>query len=386
MTARRDSGRIWILPALIAVFALNAGLCAAAESSPDSSAAEEKDQIWQQVPPRVNVGSLVYVPKLWYSSETSWWIGGQLIHPFRLPGTSLSIHGSDIRVKGRATFEGQGKVEIKTRLNWGDGRHALVLKGGYNSLPARFYGLGPETEAEHKEIYRSQRLLAYAEYLHRVRPHLRAGLRYEIEDFKLLEAEPGGFIDRCEVPCAEDRRIHGAGFLMEWDTRDRKYSPTCGSYHQFFALFFDEELGGTANFNNYNIDMRWYRSLAADQVLAAQLFYYAAMGDTPYWRYAVLGGRDHTRAYRSNRFMDRVLVAAQLEYRTPFRHRFGGSLFIGLARVAHEFEEIDHHHLQPTLGAGLRFQPKKADGIKVRFDLAFGKESVRVDLSLDESF
>jgi len=371
----------------LALQCAGSSLAAETDAEPDSSGNGLMPHVdWRQAPPQVSFGSLVYIPEAWYTSETSWWVGGRLIHPFRVPGTQLAIHGSDVRIKGKATFKGQGKVEAKATINWAEGEHALVFKASYDGMPLYYYGLGPDSDKDDKETYTPQRLLAYVEYLHRVLPHLRAGLRYEAEHFQLLEYERGGGLELWKQPHINHTRVHGAGLLLEWDTRDRRYSPASGSFHQAFALFFDDELGSTTDFNNYNLDLRHYLSLAPGHVLAGQFFVYATKGNVPYWRYAALGGRDHTRAYRKGRFLDRILVATQIEYRSPFTHRLGYSLFAGVAEVAGEFRQMDGSHLQPGLGIGLRFQPKADNDIKARVDFAVGRESLRLDISLDESF
>ena len=42
--------------------------------------------------------------------------------------------------------------------------------------------------------------------------------------------------------------------------------------------------------------------------------------------------------------------------------------------------------MRPTVGTGLRFNPGGLENVKVRLDLAFGKDSARLYLSLGDSF
>ena len=365
---------LWLAACLPALPALAA--------APDSSGVESKDRVrlW---PPRLHVGDLVYVPKLYYSSETSFGIGGQLVHPFRLPGTSMAIHGSDIRVKGRATFKGQGKVEARTALLWNEGRHALNFKLGYDSIPLRFYGIGQQSSRDDEEVYRPQTVYGYVELLNRAFGNFRFGLRYEFERFQILESEGGGKI---ELRDGAASNALGAGLLIDYDTRDSRYSPSSGTYWQAFGLLFDEELGSDHDFNNYNFDLRNYVTLAPGHVLATQVFVYMAKGAPPFWRYAALGGRMHSRGYRQGRYLDRVLVATQAEYRAPLWRRTGYAVFGGIAQVAPALQHLNTGDFKPTVGGEFRFQPSPKSPLKVHLSLAFGREAPRIDLAVDESF
>jgi len=176
--------------------------------------------------------------------------------------------------------------------------------------------------------------------------------------------------------------------VVDVDTRDRRHSPTSGFYYQGLALVFDETLGSDYDFNNYNIDLRNYFRISGRNVVATQVFLYAARGTAPIWRLAELGGREHTRGYRLGRFRDRVLLAAQAEYRTDLVGRFGLVVFGGVGDVAPTYTSFELEHLHPTVGAGLRIRVAKTEDnpLKARFDAAAGDETVRFYFGFDEAF
>jgi len=346
----------------------------------------ESEKSSRLFPPRLVAWGFVYLPKASYSSEAGFGLGGQVIRPFRLPGSGPATPESDVTVKGRATHRKYSAIEASADLSLG-ARHSLKAKIGYDSLPLRFWGIGPNSPSEDEEVYRPQSVQAYVEVLREVLPAFRLGLRYEYERQKYLEVEEGGLLDTRGYRGTSGKPIVGTGPLFSYDTRDNRYSPTTGRYYQGFALFFDEAFGSHHDFNNYHVDVRHYHPLGEGRVLATQFFTYAAKGAAPVWRYAALGGRDHTRGYRKGRYLDRVLVAFQGEYRFRLFSRLGGAAFAGLAEVAKKLPNLKLTTMRPTLGGGLRLEASPKSGIMARFDVAVGgTDSVRFHLSLGEAF
>jgi outer membrane protein assembly factor BamA len=305
---------------------------------------------------------------------------------FDWPGSESSRRSSDIKLKGRITSKGQGEAESTLRLRWGDGKYYIKSRVNVNTLALRFYGIGPNTPSSNEEIYHPQRVLAYFEIFRNLFLDLKAGLRYEFDYFKFLDYDKNGILATESIRNTTNKKIFGGGVLLDWDTRDRKYSPTSGSHHQFFALFFDDKLGSEINFNNYNIDLRNYFSLGAGHVLATQFFIYIANGDPPFWRLAALGGRAHTRGYRRGRYLESCLLAFQGEYRLPVLWRLGLVGFAGLGDVAPSIRKLQFEHMRPSFGAGIRFALGSPDKVRARFDVGLGGDSVRFYVSFDEAF
>jgi outer membrane protein assembly factor BamA len=337
--------------------------------------------------PKLSAWGWVYLPKLSYSSERGAGFGLQGLHPFEWPGGTDCPRTSDIRLKGRVTTKGQTEAEATVNLRWGaDETYYIRTKLEYHNLAQRFYGLGPDTPVDNKEIYQPQDLLAYVELFRKAFLDLKVGVRCEFEKIKLLETEPGGLLETDNITGTSGKSIFGAGVLLDWDTRDSKYSPASGSHYQFLALWFADEFGSEHSFNNFNIDLRNYFSITHDHVLATQFFIYSARGNPPFWRYAALGGRAHTRGYHKGRYLDRMLLAFQGEYRFPVWWRFGLVGFAGLGDVGPSLKLLKLEHMRPTVGGGIRFQYDTSDKINARLDIATGSESVRLYLALDEAF
>lgn len=373
----------------IAALLLLLALSPPATASPASADGEEArgpEKGSTLFPPRLASGRVVFLPKVYYSAENKFGVGGHLVSPFWFRGAcEPEGRPSDVRVKGRLTTELKGKAEIELNLRCA-GPWSLKGKFAYDNLALRFWGIGSDTPSENEEIYRPQSALVYVELFRRVAGGLRAGVRWEQEHFKYVEVEKGGLLDTEEYVGLRGRRISGAGLLLDWDRRDHLYFPTRGVHYQGFALFFEDFFGSAHTFDNYYVDLRHYLPLGGEHVFATQVVGYSVRGAPPVYRYAALGGREHTRGYRQARYLDRVLFAFQGEYRFPVVWRVGGGAFAGLAGVSRDIEAFRFDRMRPTLGAGLRLRVDDAERIRLRFDAAFGEDSARFYASIGEAF
>lgn len=365
------------------VYILSLQALTASSAPVDTTRAEEPPARIELMPPRLRAGAFIYLPKLYYSSETSVGIGGDLLLPF-----GAGVRRGEIHVKGRATFKGQGEVQLAATIGPEESAYAFKASLTFSSLPLHYYGIGPKTPDSAEEIYEPQAIGAYVEFFRRVVPHVKLGLRAETEQHRLVDLDPEGQLVKRTVRGTRGRVIAGGGVVFELDTRDRAYTPESGWYVQGFALVFDDEMGSEHDFNNSHVDARRFDSIGGGTVLATQLFWYSVRGPAPFWRYAALGGRAHTRGYRRARYIDRELLAAQLELRIPIWRRASGVAFCGLADVASHLDELRVEAARPTVGAGLRFRVKKVEGLNVRLDAAVGGsfDRPRLYLGLGEAF
>ncbi|MDH3214864.1 MAG: BamA/TamA family outer membrane protein [Candidatus Krumholzibacteria bacterium] len=357
---------------------------AAARANVDSTEASEASAggiVRKLFKPKFSKWGFVWVPRAYYSSETSLGLGAHVLKSFRV---SADDPYSDVRLKGRVTLKGQSSGELRLKLVWAEGRYLFNTKLFISTIPLRFYGIGPATPASNKEVYRPQNTLYYAEILRSIAPHFKVGLRGEVENCRLIEHEPDRQLAGAMIAGVSPSTVLGGGVLLEWDTRDRGYSPRSGSHHQAFFLGFDDGVGDGHDFTVYNVDLRRYVGIGGGRVLAAQAFMYGTDGSPPFWRLAALGGRAHSRGYRTARYLDRVMVSAQLELRSSLWRRLGGVVFAGAAVVGPQLDRLKANYIRPTFGLGLRLGSN--DEVNARVDLAIGQDSVRGYVTLDEAF
>ncbi len=358
------------------------------DASPEAVSVERElaSKRAKRFPPRLVVGRLIYLPKVYYSSTSGFGVGGQLIAPFRCAGSADTTPLSDYRVKGRITHKGQGKVETTATLFLGDNRYHAKARLAYTDLAFDYFGIGPNTPRSNAEEFRPRNYFAYVEFFRNVLPALRVGVRTEANLVESISFEKDGLIASDQLADQTNSRVFGFGGVLDLNTTDARYSPTNGIHWQMFGLWFDKDAGSEFDFNQYVIDLRNYIGLRKNHVFATQFFLFGTDGNVPFFRLAQLGGHTHTRGYKQARYRDKVLGAFQAEYRCPLYRRLGFTTFAGAAVVAPELADLKARYLRPTAGVGLQFRTESLNGIVARADVAFGQEDVRFDLSLDEAF
>jgi hypothetical protein len=100
-------------------------------------------------------------------------------------------------------------------------------------------------------------------------------------------------------------------------------------------------------------------------------------GDAPFFLLSTFGGSTDLRGYASGRFRDRMMYAAQTEYRWQFSDRWIFTGFVGFGEVADRFSNFGNNYL-PAAGVGTRFVLSKEHRVGLSFDVATGTEGTEV--------
>lgn len=368
---------------LLLATALAAGNVLADTAPPDTSAAPLVDvSLW---PPELTTLGAAWSPQVRINDRIGWGVGAEILVPYRLaPDPASPV--SSVSCYLMWTTKGQWRANLANDLYWGQGRYYARARLDHDDLARRFFGIGPMASGADADVYRPQSTLAYVEGSRELGGGLAAGLRLEGHRQAIHDVEPGSGLARADLRGREAGWVVGGGFIASYDRRDCRLQPCRGLYAQAMGLAFLDRLGDHA-FQIFNLDLRGYASVGREQTLAAQLFYYGVAGDPPFWRLASLGGRDHSRAYDRDRWLDDVLASAQVEWRWRFSPRLGVASFAGAAVVGAGVSDLRADHLRPSLGIGLRAYPGlERATVPVRLDLAIGHREWRAILAVGEAF
>ncbi len=99
-----------------------------------------------------------------------------------------------------------------------------------------------------------------------------------------------------------------------------------------------------------------------------------------------LGGNELMRGYYEGRYLDRNLLAGQVEYRLPLTGRLGLAFFTGAGQVAPRIAAFRLARFKPSLGAGIRFKIVKEENLNLRFDYGIGRGTNNYYFNLAEAF
>jgi hypothetical protein len=151
-------------------------------------------------------------------------------------------------------------------------------------------------------------------------------------------------------------------------------------------MFFSDALGSKYSFESYRLMFNYYHSLGKKQVLAYNLYTCATDGDPPFYGECIYGTNSELRGYVAGRYIDRDMIATQVEYRLALRWRFGIVLFGGLGEIAPSVEEFRGDNILPAGGGGLRFKVSRKYNLNFRADLAQGKDGHTFSMGIGEAF
>ena len=259
---------------------------------------------------------------------------------------------------------------------------------GYGNINLDFYGVGAEAGNRGSFIPITEKgIFLMPEMLTRVWDRLYSGLRYrfiQMEtrfDLNQLLQNNVNF-----EPTPTTVKSSGIGLLMNYDSRDNPYNPYSGTFLDVSATFAAKAFGGDSDYQIYQAAYNYYYRLADRMVLACRAFGKFTAGDVPLFDLSFFGVHNDLRGYPGGRYVDKMMVATQVEYRWNFWKRWGMVAFAGVGEVAAKLDELNTQDLLPSAGAGLRFMVSEKNRVNISVDYARGKEGDAVYFYIGESF
>jgi len=353
---------------------------APAQGSRDAQTEREK-------PDKAGVGAVV-LPLLFNMPETKWGGGVGGLLTYRPEGHSPDSRPSSLYFYAVYTQLKQFSTKWEPEAYFRGETYFFKGKIQFERYPEKIWGLGNDTPAVHEEDFTPRTFVLELSFQKKIWPvrNLYAGPLYQFESYAVLKSEPGGLLDSETWPGASGGTSSGAGFIINWDTRDNVFFPGRGRYWQVSAVWNSKLLGSGFNYVSLKMDLRRYVSLLSSHVLALQALYQAVVGEPPFKSIPKLGGDSIMRGYYLGRYRDRHLLAFQAEYRLPVWWRFGLVGFAGLGQVAESRGRFELGNMKYSAGFGVRFKIAPSEGTNIRLDFAWGKGTSGFYFTASEAF
>lgn len=294
------------------------------------------------------------------------------------------------------TSNGSGGGVLAQKFVLQQNKYRLLLAVGRADIHFNFFGIGAaagnagrsvpvEVDGRGLLIDGSMRIFGR---------HWFAGLRYYamrstigIDRANVTPADRPPLIDRPSVPEIDlNLKTAGLGPTLEFDSRSDSFYPRSGEQFRFQASFNGRAIGGNRTYQSYQTFYNKYFSLSPRQVVAGHVGGCYATGSVPFYDLCFLGKSKDLRGYEVGQYIDRVMIAAQAEYRLELPKRLGAALFFGAGEVARRFSDLRTDALKPGGGVGLRFRLTKENHINLRVDYAWGINSKGLYLGVTEAF
>lgn len=164
----------------------------------------------------------------------------------------------------------------------------------------------------------------------------------------------------------------GAGFTLEYDSRNNFFSPTSGLKYEFNYLWFDKAIGSDIDYNlieisalNYfKLSEKWRTALRieADYVDAEQVL-------PPFATPSI-----SLRGIPSARYQGQSVAMTEVELAYKINFRWEVSAFAGIGKTSDSFSELSSASSRTTRGLGIRYLIARRYDFNMGIDIAKGPE------------
>jgi len=331
-------------------------------------------------------GSFVIAPLPISSPALGSGIVPVLAYIFPLSRSDKTSPPSLVGAAGLVTNNGTRALALAGELYFKENTYRTTLAFARGNLNYDLYGLGAGTSQPRVPLNQTGQVL-FAEFLRRLGWKFFLGPRFLWgSSFIALRSADSG-----TAPLPPDVGLHSTltavGFRLQRDTRPNRFYPTSGTLLDFTSDFFSQGLGSKYSFQSYNFTFNKYWSVAKQQVLAYNAFACLTGGQPPFYGNCIYGTNNELRGYIAGRYLDRYMVASQLEYRLVLPKRFGLVGFGGLGEVIPGGNQsFRTKNFLPSGGGGVRFEMSKKYHVNLRVDFAQGKDSNTWSIGVGEAF
>lgn len=349
---------------------------------PNTKAVEQDSTIYRQ--------KFIAAPVISYSPETSLSFGTGAKYLFKFNGSGKETRVSNMPITLQYTLNKQfflysGFEVFTNQEKW-------VIEGNllFQNYPRLYYGIGSDTPESAEEQYDYYQFLLEPIFLKQLfHRYLFIGAGFRYNHIYKTEFDAEGFIAQEQRDGFDGSTSVGTEVAALFDSRSNILNAQDGWYLEFTHGLYGKVLGGTNSFNLTRIDLRHYIDVSSknNDVLAMQILGRFSRSNLPFSEYAFLGSSEIMRGYQEGRFVDRDLMATQLEYRKNFEDsRWGLVGFVGTGDVYNNVDEFQFKNLKPSYGVGARFMIDKSENLNLRFDVGFGRGTSGFYLGIAEAF
>ncbi|MBP2831112.1 BamA/TamA family outer membrane protein [Aquimarina sp. U1-2] len=338
----------------------------------------------------IYLSKFIAAPVVSYSPETDFGFGVGAKYLFKFKGSGEETRVSNMPITAQYTLNNQfflfsGFEVFTNQEKW-------VIEGNllFQNYPRIYYGIGSNTPESAEEQYDYTQFLFEPIFLKQLFTRylfIGAGLRYN--HIFNTTVKQGGLIDTNRPEGFDGSTSMGAEVAALYDSRDVILNAQKGWYMEFTHGEYFEILGGTHTFNLTRLDLRHFFKISErnNDVLAFQFVGRTVRDDQPFSEYSFFGSSEIMRGYQEGRFVDRDLLATQVEYRKRFgQSRWGAVAFVGAGDVYSNIDTFKFKNLKPNYGAGLRWMLDKSEHLNIRLDWGFGNGTNNLYLGIAEAF
>jgi hypothetical protein len=304
-----------------------------------------------------------------------------------LPAKDKELTPSVVGAAGLVTNDGSRGFGIGADLYLRQAVYELETVYAHGNLNYNLYGVGFENgNAGLKLPLEQSGQMLFVKLLRKIGWDTYVGGRF-INGKSFITLKPtSGEVPPTPPDVGLHTDLRALGVEVWRDTRSNRFYPLKGSVVNFTGDFFAHDLGSKYSFQSYKFTFNKSVSLKPKQVLAYNFYWCGTGGSPPFYGNCIYGANNQLRGYTAGRYLDRFMVATQLEYRLVLPWRFGLVGFGGVGAVAPGADQWRTDHLLPGGGTGIRYMLSKKYHVNLRTDFAWGKDDFTWSMGVGEAF
>jgi hypothetical protein len=305
---------------------------------------------------------------------------------FALGGTDDHSSPSVLGAAGLATDNGSRGLALGGQLYFKKDSYLTTVVYVRGNLNYDLYGLG-SGDSQPRLPLKQEGQAVLGEFLRRTVWKFFVGPRFVWGSSLITIRSDNAGSAPLPPDIGQHTTLTALGFRVNRDTRPNRFYPTGGMLIDFTSDFFSQGLGSKYSFQSYKFTFNKYFGFGERQVLAYNFFACGTGGQPPFYGNCIYGTNNELRGYVAGRYLDRYMVATQLEYRLSLPMRFGIAAFGGVGEVIPGGNQnFRRKNFLPSGGAGGRFQLSKKYHVNLRVDYAQGKDAHTWSVGVGEAF
>lgn len=312
------------------------------------------------------------LPALGSAPETGLQFGATVLAVWE-PAAITHTRPSSIIASALRTTKQQTRLRIEAdRWTRGNARRiAGTLQ--WQEFPLPYYGIGDAAPESAEEIFTPRGTEATVTVQQRIAPawYVTGGVRH-LE--QTIRTDSTGALRTAGLIGTTGSTITEWSAGVQNDTRNNLFAATDGHWLQLSYARSIDGVWSDHGYGTLKVDARAYRRVLKEHVLASQFQLTSVGGRVPFDQMALVGNSDILRGYARGRYRDRAVAAAQVEMRSPVRHRLGAVLFGGAGAAAPSIGSLTSHRLLATYGGGARFEIDRRQRTGIRVDYGRGSD------------
>lgn len=250
-------------------------------------------------------------------------------------------------------------------------KYILYAQSSHSYFPDKFWGIGTNALNKSEEKYTFEQFVSSLHLKRKVYNRLFVGALIDYQNVYKVNYSQNGIFDSTNFFGKTKYQVSGIGLSVSYDTRNAAFWPTKGVFVQTQFTTYNKELASTYSFNKWMLEVRYFKKLFKNHVLATQLYNYTTIGNTPLRSLASFGGAGNMRGFYQGRFRDNSMYSIITEYRAFIYWKLSACAFVGIGDVYNNINSINSKTLKYSFGGGLRLAILEKEKLNLRVDYGY---------------